>query len=312
MIMASEKLTEKNELKKLPQTDQELARMVIAVAQAARAGCVICLTETGELARQLLKLGTDIRIIATTTNTATYTSLTEAGVEVFRLPVRAAEKHNQIRHAISVVLKSTKISVGDFLVCAIGREVYPESGRLVVLTEVEPDIEELAISDLLKLTDGIRPTVLEIALAVACKIGRAARRGKRLGTIITLGDSLKVLENSRQLVPNPFQGHDDATRQLTNPAIHDSIVELAKLDGAFVVRGDGFIQTAGAFLAAGGADIEIPAGLGTRHAVAAAVTRRTASTAIVVSATDGTVRAFSGGQIILHIDPELAHHLYVG
>jgi DNA integrity scanning protein DisA with diadenylate cyclase activity len=285
--------------------------MVIAVAQTARAEGIICVTETGELVRQLLNLGQGIRIIAATTNTDAYNSLIEEDVEVLRVPVRAAEKYNQIRHVISVALKSTAISVGDFVVCAIGREVYPESGAFVVLTEIEPDIEELAISDLLKLTDGIRPTVLEIALAVACKIGRVARRGKRLGTIITLGDSLKILENSKQLVPNPYQGHDDATRQLTNPAIHDSIVELAKLDGAFVVRGDGFIQTAGVFLAAGGADVDLPAGLGTRHTVAAAVTRRTAATAIVVSATDGDVRAFSNGQIILHVDPDIAHSLFL-
>ena len=76
-----------------------------------------------------------------------------------------------------------------------------------------------------------------------------ARRGKRIGTIFMLGDSLKVQEGAKQLIPNPFHGHEEATRRLTNPDIHEAIVELSKLDGAFVVRGDGFIQTAGTFLA---------------------------------------------------------------
>jgi diadenylate cyclase len=44
------------------------------------------------------------------------------------------------------------------------------------------------------------------------KIGRAARRGKRIGAIFMLGGSLNVLERSKQLVPNPFQGHDKASR----------------------------------------------------------------------------------------------------
>ena len=97
------------------------------------------------------------------------------------------------------------------------RSCNPQMGErpwrdLIVLTEVEASIEKLAVSDLIKLTDGIQPKVLEAAVTVACKIGRAAGRGKRIGAIFMLGDSLKVLEGSKQLVLNPFQGHDKARR----------------------------------------------------------------------------------------------------
>ena len=86
---------------------------------------------------------------------------------------------------------------------------------------------------------------------------------------------------------------------------HEMLVELAKLDGAFVVCGDGLVRTAGTFLAASGTDAGVPKGLGARH-VAAAVTARTRACAIAVSATDGDVRVFSGGQIVLHMDPQVA------
>ena len=146
-----------------------------------------------------------------------------------------------------------------------------------------------------------------MAVMVACKIGRAARRGKRIGAIFMLGDSLNVLKGSKQLVPNPFKGHEKADRMLTNPDIHDALVELSKLDGAFVLRGDGFIQAAGVFLASPPTAAELVSGLGARHATAAEVTMRTTATAVVVSATDGLVRAFSGGRMVLQIDPEIAH-----
>ena len=45
----------------------------------------------------------------------------------------------------------------------------------------------------------------------------------------------------------------------------------------------------------------------TLRCVAAAVTKRTAATAIVVSATDGNIRIFSGGKLVLQIDPNVAH-----
>jgi DNA integrity scanning protein DisA with diadenylate cyclase activity len=161
---------------------------------------------------------------------------------------------------------------------------------------------------LLKLTDGVRPQALEAALAVASQIGRVVRRGgTRIGAIFILGDSLNVLKGSRQLVPNPFQGHEDAYRRLTNPEIHDALIELSKLDGAFVVRGDGYIQSAAVFLATGDVETQLPSGLGARHFAAASVTARTAATAVVVSATDGRVRAFANGQMVLQLDPEVPH-----
>jgi DNA integrity scanning protein DisA with diadenylate cyclase activity len=94
---------------------------------------------------------------------------------------------------------------------------------------------------------------------------------------------------------------------LTNPDIHDALVELSKLDGAFVARGDGFIQAAGVFLAVSEIDVELPIGLGARHAAAAAATARTAATGVVVSATDGNVRVFSGGRMVLRMDPDIEH-----
>jgi len=282
-------------------SDKDLAHMVVRVAEAAQASAIICATETGEFAQHLRGLSEQLKLIAATTNGETYDVLIQAGLEAMRLPLRAIDKYSQIRHIMSVALKATTVSIGDLVVCAIGRNVYPDEGTLVVLTDVEPGIEYLAISDLLKLTDGIRPTVLEVAVDVACRIGRAARRGKRLGAIFMLGDSIKVLEGSKQLIPN------DASRRLTNPDIHTALVELAKLDGAFVVRGDGFIQTAGTFLATTDADIKLPPGLGARHFAAAAVTMRTDATAVVVSATDGNVRAFSHGTMVLQIDPDVPY-----
>jgi DNA integrity scanning protein DisA with diadenylate cyclase activity len=287
--------------------DVELAEKVLRIAEAAQAHTIICVTESVAFAQHLLSTKDRYRIIAATATPQTYDALTEAGLVTLRLPLHAIDKHRQIRHVLSVALKSNSVSAGELVVCALGQDVYPGEANLVVVTEVEPDLEEMVITDLVKLTDGIRPMVLECAVAIAGKIGEAAQRGRRIGAILMLGDSVKALEGSKQLIPNPFQGHDKAARMLTNPDIHDALVELSKLDGAFVVRGDGFIETAGVFLATSGVEVELPVGLGARHVAAAATTARTAATAIVVSATDGNVRVFSGGRMVLRMDPDIEH-----
>ncbi len=290
----------------------DLARMVIRIAATTPVDAILCATDTGGFASRVHALSREVHVIAATTNLQTYDALIKKGLETIMLPIRAMDRHNQFRHMVSVALKLQRISVGDLILCTMGRNVYrKKAGDLIVLCDVEGGVEHLAVSDLLKLTDGIRPSILEIAISVAGKIGQIARSGKNIGAIIMLGDSVEVLKGSRQLIPNPFQGHDDAHRRLTSSDTQNALVELSKLDGAFVLRGDGYIQSAGTFLATFDNEVEIPPGFGARHLAAAAVTKRTAATAIVVSATDGNVRAFSGGAMVLQLDPNLLYDLKI-
>ena len=286
-------------------SDLDLARMIVKVAQAVGADRVICGTETGVLFRHVQKSAADLSVIATTPNGDTYDALKRNGLDALRLSMRVANKYRQARHAVSMALNAGKVAVGDLVVCAVGHDLCHGGGDLVLVTDVEANVAEVALSEMLQLTDGIRPSVMEAALCVACKIGTAARQGKPIGVLFMLGDSDEVAKGSKQLILNPFQGHEGPDRMLTNPAIHQMLTELAKLDGAFIVRGDGLIRAAGAFLAAPKTPVEVPAGLGARHTTAAAVTARTHATAVVVSATDGFVRAFSGGKLVLQMDPEV-------
>jgi DNA integrity scanning protein DisA with diadenylate cyclase activity len=279
--------------------------MIVQVADAVRTDHVICGTQTGVLFRHVHENTTSVPVIAATTSGETFDALEREGFNAMRLSMRVANKYWQARHAVSTALNVGKVAIGDLVVCAVGHDLCQGTGDLVLVTDVEANVSEVALSEMVRLTDGIRPSVMEAALLVACKIGVITRQGKPLGALFMLGDSDQVAKRSRQLVLNPFQGHEEPDRMLTNTKIHQMIAELAKLDGAFIVRGDGLIRTAGAFLVAPKVQVEIPAGLGARHTTAAAVTACTHATAVVVSATDGFVRAFSGGQLVLEMDPEV-------
>lgn len=286
-------------------SDAELADMIVRIALAVDTDAIVCGTESGALFRCLHERSAGLRLIAATPNADTHQVLTRAGFDALRLSLRVANKYRQAQHAIATALQAGKVGVGELVVCAVGHDLCRSGGDLVLVTDVEPNVAEVALSEMIKLTNGIRPSVMEAALRIACKIGEVARRGKRVGALFTIGDSDQVLAESRQLVLNPFSGHADADRMLTNPNIHEMLIELAKLDGAFIVRGDGFIRTAAAFLATPKSAIDLPAGLGARHVAAAATTAHSRATAIVVSATDGFVRAFSGGKLVLQMDPDV-------
>jgi DNA integrity scanning protein DisA with diadenylate cyclase activity len=81
----------------------------------------------------------------------------------------------------------------------------------------------------------------------------------------------------------------------------ETIKELALIDGAFIVRGNGVVEAAGCLIQAKAEEIVLPGGLGTRHAAAAAITHVTDSLALVVSSS-GQVTYFRKGQMFTLFD----------
>ena len=291
-------------------SDETLALMADRIAREAGVNVVVAVTEDGALGRLLAEMSLPAPLVVTTANPDTHAALTDEGLDPVRLPLHAIDRFGQIRHAIAVATGLGRIAPGEFALCVLGRVVYPEQGDLLVLSEVTKAGKWPSLTELLRLTDGIRPNTMEATLTVASKIGHVVRRGSaRIGAIFMLGDSDAVLAGSRPVVPNPFSGHEGALRTITNETLHNALIELAKLDGAFVLRGDGFIRAAAVFLAPNTpeATVELPSGLGARHLAAATVTAQTEATAIVVSATDGNVRVFAGGRLMLQLDPAVPH-----
>jgi len=280
---------------------EEFAKMTADIARAAQVDVVVCVTESGKLFRCLRNYAESAPLVAATPSEETYQALSNDGHDVLRLPVSVPHRFKDARHAIAVALQAGKLRSGDLVQCVIGQGLFGARGDFVVLTDVEEEAARVPLHDLVKITDGVKPSVLDATLELACRIGRAARRGKRVGTLFVLGDSENVLADAHQLVLNPLEGHPDKERMITDSDICETLIELAKLDGAFVVRGDGFIVTAGTYLEPGAAEIQPLKGLGTRHVTAAAVTARTESIAVVISATDGNVRVFAQGALVMQL-----------
>jgi diadenylate cyclase len=81
------------------------------------------------------------------------------------------------------------------------------------------------------------------------------------------------------------------------------VKEIAQLDGAFIVSSEGVIMSACQYISAPAAEITLSKGLGARHWAAAAISRATGAVAITVSESNGTVRLFQNGEVMLRIEP---------
>jgi diadenylate cyclase len=77
---------------------------------------------------------------------------------------------------------------------------------------------------------------------------------------------------------------------------------LAALDGAFVVNRRGVVDSAGTYLNAPVGRGKLSPGLGARHAAALSITAVTDATAVVISASSGTVSIYDGGETVLELE----------
>lgn len=159
--------------------------------------------------------------------------------------------------------------------------------------------------DLERLCEGtdVEPAVLDAVVSVAGEIAREGREGLAVGTSFVIGDTEAVMRHSRQFILNPFHGHDEKSRNITNAGIRGNIKEFAQLDGAFIVTGKGIVEAAGRNLTADMSRVKIPEGLGSRHSSIAAITIVSESIGVVVSQSGGQITLFRNGTIVYTIYP---------
>jgi diadenylate cyclase len=139
-------------------------------------------------------------------------------------------------------------------------------------------------------------------LEIALRFAREGREGSPIGTIFVLGDRSILSAHVRQLILNPLQGHPQTARSIHNPDFLETLRELAAMDGAFVVNRCGVVNSAGTYLNAPVGQGRLSLGLGARHAAALAITTVTDVTAVVISASSGTVSVYDGGETVLELE----------
>jgi len=190
---------------------------------------------------------------------------------------------------------------GDKIVCLSGVPKFGYADSIFVL-DVGKEFEILTSDYINDIIESVRPEVFNAVLNIACEIAAQGRESRKIGTIFVLGDEEKVLQLSRQMIINPFLGYTEDQRNLLNPELNETIKEFSAIDGAFIIKENGAIITAGRHLNAALDSRDFPAGLGSRHIAAAGITNVTKAVAIVISESSGNVSVFKNGKLFVTIE----------
>ena len=280
--------------RRIVQHAHQLAREVAARAVLVYAEAISGDEELGQLLRAV-----DFPAIMVTRDREAPVSCREPHTWV-AVPNVPMSRVGQVKTALLVCLARGVLKKGDRVICLTGVDGSHALDSLFVL-DLGTEPELFSLLDAAPFGGDTRPEVFERALTLAAQLAVEGREGRPMGALFVLGDSEAVLAQSRSLVLNPFHGHPETERNILDPALEETIKEFSALDGAFVVRGDGVVLSAGTQLLPSGPPARLPGGLGTRHAAAAGITGSTGAVTVCVSQSTGIVSVFKSGQMVADI-----------
>ncbi|WP_435347310.1 diadenylate cyclase DacZ [Haloarchaeobius sp. HRN-SO-5] len=213
------------------------------------------------------------------------------------LPLEFEEVAQRVQFGLEGALEAGLVDDGDVLLCATS--VF--DGSIDTVSRVRADASnQSGVYDLFS-SSRAEPGVIKDVLELAVELGKKGQKGEPVGALFVVGDAGKVMNKSRPLSYNPFE---KSHVHVGDPIVNVMLKEFSRLDGAFVISDSGKIVSAYRYLEPSAEGVDIPKGLGARHMAAGAITRDTNATAIVLSESDGLVRAFKNGELLLEIDPE--------
>ena len=213
------------------------------------------------------------------------------------LPLQFEDLTERIRFGVEGGLDREFLAEGDQVACAA--KLFADDIDSVTRVRAG-DYDQSGVYDLF-VNSRAEPAVIRDVFEVAIELGKKGQKGKRVGALFVVGDAGKVMNKSRPLSYNPFE---KSHVHVGDPIVNVMLKEFSRLDGAFVISDSGKIVSAYRYLEPSAEGVDIPKGLGARHMAAGAITRDSNAVAVVLSESDGLVRAFSGGEIVLELDPE--------
>ncbi len=249
-----------------------------------------------------LDLPVKARVLGVTKNSVAEAEARLGGIGCLRVPNVPLTRIGQVKIAVFLALSRGLIRQGDRVVFLSGLAAA-KTLDTVIVTEVGQEYQIYATGEENRdVAFKVLPEVIERVVDIASELGSEGREGRAVGALFVIGDTDHVLPLTRQLVLNPFRGYPPDERNILDYSLEETVKELATLDGAFLIRGDGVMETCGTYLrTAGQEELELPRGLGARHHAAAAITAVTDSIAVTVSESTGSITLFRRGRIITEI-----------
>lgn len=273
----------------------------LSVAEEMKATAVMLHCDAVGSLKFIEDIPSSVQLILVTSNRASLKEGKNQASQVLEVPFPSLNRSNQMELSLLFAVSRGLLSRGDSVVHVSG---VPSSGLFdqLLVIDVGREFPSIFATHTTAPIGDVEPQVLEKILQIAMDISREGREGRPVGTTFVIGDYQKVLRYCRQMVINPFRGYREEEKNALDPSLGETLKEFSTIDGAFIIRGEGTIMSAGTFLRPEKTSVSLPSGLGARHAAAAALTAITGALAVVVSQSTGIVSLFKAGGLVMAME----------
>lgn len=274
----------------------------VALSEAVEADAVLLVSDGMPDWGKLRAHGKDHKIVVAVDNKVNIEGAEEHDVDPVLLSLDDAPVFDQLTQALLESVAS-EVLIPKAKVVALYSGFEAGSTDSISYIRLDEHLGKLTARDLRRLETSVPLEILKMVVDLAVEIGREGREGKPVGTIFVVGDSRKVIGLSHPAGYDPVKGYSRKERDLRDHKVREAIKEVAQLDGAFIVTGDGVVEKSCRILNASNENIIMSKGLGARHWAAAAISKAANCIAVTVSESSGTVRIFQNGEVILRVEP---------
>lgn len=272
----------------------DLPNLVASAIENDRSGfsAAVILSNNSRTVRKVRDvLPSKLRLVTLTSSTKVSENLKETGFEV-----------EILEDSLSSQGLSVLNNLHDIILQGLGEGRFKSNDRiLAILGEPMDGVIVIEANNLTSNRLAIMANEHDIAIEVLARlmelarhIGGRGREGHAVGALFAIGSVPKLRRYSTALVLNPFKGHSDSKKSVSELNNHETLAEFAWLDGAILFNSKGIASDAGRY-------VQVPSGInpkpgeGGRHLAARAISQLADAISICVSSS-GIITLYSKGK----------------
>jgi len=272
----------------------DLPNLVASAIENERSGfsTAVLLSNNSRTVRKIREvLPPKLRLITLTSSAKVSENLKESGIDVVileeSLSAQGLSVLNNLHDIILQGLGEGRFKSTDRILAILGEPMY----GVIVIEASNLTSNRLAI---VAQEHDIDIEILARLMELARHIGSRGREGHAVGALFAIGSVPKLRRYSTALVLNPFKGHSDSKRSLSDSNNHETLAEFAWLDGAILFNAKGIASDAGRY-------VQVPSGItpkpgeGGRHLAARSISHLADAVSICVSSS-GVITLYSKGK----------------
>ena len=293
------KSTAKSETKRKPMRNEErlndmIMRSAFKISKAAKCSAIILLGDSFTEMPDISSIFGDSKVVIVSEKPPVSMP---PKCEFISVRSFSDVRFSQLRSAVMIGLTRGTFGAKEKICCLGG---VRESNLIdtIVMLDIGKEFSNVFIGQKNMLPEGVTPEVLERVLDIATELSVEGREGKPVGCIFVIGSAEELKPHLKQLILNPFYGYKPEDRNVLNPFMDETVKEYSLIDGAFIIDSSGVLEAAGALIHTPDFKLQLPGGLGARHAAAYSISLMADCISIVVSSSTGQITLFRKGQML--------------